>query len=54
MGGFAERKAVLAAAAGKNGRGVVYCSLKFVFTDRCENTVNVTRCYLVAFPLLVA
>ena len=53
MGGFAVRKTILAATAGKNG-GVVYCSEKFVFKDRCENTVNVARCYLVAFPLLVA
>lgn len=44
MGGLAERKAVLTAAAGKSGRGVVY-SEKIVFEDRFENTVNVARCY---------
>ena len=53
MGGFAERKAILTAAAGKSGRGVVYCSEKFVFKDRCENTENVARCYLMTFLLLV-
>jgi hypothetical protein len=53
VGGFAERKAVLA-AAGKSRRAVVYCSEKLVFKDRCENTANVARCYLVTFPLLVA
>jgi hypothetical protein len=54
VGGVAERKAVLTAAARKTGLGVVYCSEKFVFKDRCENTVNVARCYLVTSPLLVA
>ena len=53
-GGFMERKAVLAVVARKSGRGTVFCSQKFVFKDRCENTVNVARCYLVTFLMLVA
>lgn len=41
------KEAVLNAFAGKSGRGVVFCWEKFVLKGRCENAVNVARCYLV-------